>query len=66
MWKEKLGNYLIDISKYVITGVVISSLFKDFGESRPFLYVSGVLISIFALVSGLLLTNVTNKKKEKK
>jgi hypothetical protein len=28
MWEEKLGNYLIDISKYVLTGVVISSLFR--------------------------------------
>ena len=34
MWKEKLGNYLIDISKYVLTGIVISSLFKDFGENK--------------------------------
>ena len=34
MWKEKLGNYLIDVSKYVLTGVVISSLFKDFGDNR--------------------------------
>ena len=31
MWQEKLGNYLIDISKYVLTGVAISTLFKDFG-----------------------------------
>ena len=27
MWKEKLGNYLIDISKYVFTGVIVSSFF---------------------------------------
>jgi hypothetical protein len=64
MWKEKPGNYLIDISKYVLTGIVISSLFKDFGESKPLLYISGILISIFALLSGLLLTN--RYKKEDK
>ena len=34
MWKEKIGNYLIDISKYVLTGVVIAAFFKDFGESK--------------------------------
>lgn len=33
MWKEKLGNYLIDISKYVLTGIVIASLFKDLGDN---------------------------------
>ena len=32
MWKEKLGGYLIDVSKYVLTGVVIASLFKDMGD----------------------------------
>jgi hypothetical protein len=63
MWKEKLGNYLIDISKYVLTGVVISSLFKDFGESKLLIYSIGVIISILALASGLILTN---KRKEGK
>lgn len=36
MWKEKLGNYLIDISKYVLTGIVIASLFKDVEDKRFF------------------------------
>jgi len=63
MWKEKLGNYLIDISKYVLTGVVISSLFKDFGESKYLIYGLGVLVSLLALAFGLVLTN---KKKEVK
>ena len=34
MWLEKLGNYFIDVSKYILTGVVITSFFKDFGESK--------------------------------
>ena len=28
MWKEKLGNYLIDVSKYVLTGIVIREPLK--------------------------------------
>ena len=63
MWKEKLGNYLIDISKYVLTGVVITSLFKDFGENKIFIYVIGIILSILALITGLILTN---KRKEGK
>jgi len=63
MWKEKLGNYLIDISKYILTGVVISSLFKDFGENKIFIYVTGIVLSILALFTGLILTN---KRKEGK
>ena len=63
MWKEKLGNYLIDISKYVVTGVVISSLFKDLGESKFLIYGTGMIFSILTLISGLILTN---KRKERK
>jgi hypothetical protein len=65
MWKEKLGNYLIDVSKYVFTGVVITSFFKDFGESKSFVYGIGFVFSIIALISGLVLTN-KKKGKEKK
>ena len=63
MWKEKLGNYLIDISKYVLTGVVISSFFRDFGDSMFLIYGLGVISSISFLVSGLILTS---KRKENK
>ena len=66
MWKEKLGNYLIDVSKYVLTGVVISSLFKDFGDSKILIYSMGIITSVLALVVGLILTNKTDKKKEEK
>jgi hypothetical protein len=63
MWKEKFGNYLIDISKYVLTGVVISSLFKDFGENRILIYTVGIVASVLVLISGLILTS---KRKEGK
>ena len=57
MWKEKLGNYLIDISKYVLTGVVISSFFRDLGNHRFLVYGLGVMVSVLALAFGLVLTN---------
>ena len=61
MWKEKLGNYLIDTSKYVLTGIVISSFFKDFGENRFLVYGLGIAVAILALIFGLFFTN---KKKD--
>ena len=61
MWKEKFGNYLIDISKYVLTGVVISSFFRDFGESKFLIYGLGVMFSASTLIAGLLLIKL---KKE--
>ena len=60
--KEKFSNYLIDISKYVMTGVVIASLFKDLNDNRPLLYVCGLFIAFTALGVGLVLTD---KKKGK-
>lgn len=62
MWKEKLGAYLIDVSKYVLTGIVIASLFKDLGESKLLIYVLGLLVACSTLLTGLVLSN---KKEEK-
>ena len=57
MWREKLGNYLLDISKYVLTGVVISSFFKNFGDNAFFIYGFGVTASVLMLLVGLVLIN---------
>lgn len=53
---------MIDVSKYVLTGIVIASLFKDMGNNKLLVYGIGMLVAGFTLLSGLLLTN----KKEKK
>ena len=58
--KEKLSNYLIDISKYVMTGVVIASLVKDLDNNRLLIYLLGLFIAFVALAVGLVLTD---KKK---
>lgn len=63
MWQEKLGGYLIDVSKYVLTGVVIASLFRDLGESKLLIYGIGLLVACFTLLAGLVLSN---KKQEDK
>ena len=57
--KEKLANFLIDVAKYVFTGVIITSLFNDVSD-KTVLYVLGIIIVLFALGTGLVLTD---KKK---
>lgn len=52
--------YLCGTHKYVMTGVVIASLFKDLGDSRLLIYVTGLFIAFTALFVGLVLTD---KKK---
>ena len=60
LWKENLGKYLIDISKYVVTGVIIASTFKDL-DDKFLVYILSAFVALIALIVGLVLTN---KKKE--
>jgi len=55
-WKENLGKYLIDISKYIVTGVVIASLFQ-YVSDKTLIYSLGVILALSTLVVGLTLTN---------
>ena len=59
--QEKFANFLIDVAKYVFTGVVITSLFNDVTD-KTMLYVVGMGIVLIALWMGLILTN---KRKDK-
>ena len=59
-WKENLGKYLLDVSKYVLTGVVISSLFQNMSDYYV-IYILGVITVLTTLIAGLILTN---KKQE--
>ena len=61
MRKEKPGNYLIDMSKYFLTGVFVASLVKDLADMRRVIYTVSGTVSIILLLTGLILTN---KKKE--
>lgn len=59
--KEKLANYLIDVSKYVLTGVVITSLFNDVTDKTT-IYLVGLAVVCLTLWSGIMLTN---RRKDK-
>lgn len=63
MWKEKLGVYLIDVSKYFLTGVFITSMIKDLEAKHWLIYLISGFVSFLLLILGLLLTN--QKKEEK-
>ena len=49
-WIENLGKYLLDISKYVTTGVVIASLFKDMDDSST-IYIVGTVVAVSTLIT---------------
>jgi len=59
--KEKLADFLIDVAKYVLTGVVITSLFNDVTDKTT-VYLVGLGVVCLTLLLGL---SLTNKRKEK-
>ena len=59
--KEKLSEYLLDVSKYILTGVVITSLFNDV-TNKIIIYIIGLAAVFSTLWLGLILTN---KRKDK-
>ena len=59
--KEKFADFMIDVAKYVFTGVIITSLFNDVTD-KTMLYVVGLFIVVITLWIGLILTS---KRKDK-
>ena len=67
--KEKLGDWLLDIAKYLMTAVALTSAFKGIGE--PFMSIMALLISglllaigiIFIQASTILIVITRNRRK---
>ena len=54
--KKELGKVLIDIAKLVIGGVILAGLMRQ--DIPPvFLFMSGSVVSILMIVSGLVLVS---------
>jgi len=51
--REKFGDYLMDISKYVLTAVIITTLFNDLVSNTLLVYVIGVLTMLVTLFVAL-------------
>lgn len=60
--KKEFGKFLIDIAKYIITAIVVSSFFKSFGDTWV-IYVLGSLVTGLLLTGGFLVLNQSNRKK---
>ena len=60
-WREKLGNYLIDLSKYFFTGVFVSSLLKNMEGLEILIQIVGFTVTIVFLLIGLVLTEKTKE-----
>jgi len=54
---EKVSDYMLDISKYVLTGVAISSMFNSFTDNDlSSLYILSLTMTVLTFVVGILFT----------
>lgn len=60
--QKELGRYFMDISKYIVTSVLISNFFSDKGNMM-FLTLTGLLVSVLLLIWGLSLNKKEGSKK---
>ena len=56
-----MADFMIDVAKYVFTGVIITSLFNDVSD-KTLLYAIGMGVVVVTLWTGL---RLTNKRKDK-
>ena len=60
--KEAFGKWLLDIAKYMVTALLISTIFADMKE--PIIIYIVVLLSVIILLYGLSIIDESEKEKE--
>ena len=58
---DKISDYLMDISKYVLTVVIITSAFEELADVRWMMYLWGTTGAIAFFVFSIIITHLTNK-----
>ena len=58
---EKISDYLMDISKYVLTAVIITSAFEELADVKWMMYLWGTIGAMTLFAFGVIVTYVTNK-----
>jgi len=63
--KDKFANWLLDISKYITTAVIISSIFEGI-SNKLYLLITGIAVVGASLGWGMLLIQDDDAPKKKK
>ena len=51
--KEKFGDYLMDISKYVLTGIIVTTVFNDMISQKLLVVIFGLVVTLSTLLIAL-------------
>jgi uncharacterized membrane protein YuzA (DUF378 family) len=63
--RKELGKWLMDIAKYIVTAVILSSIFNDVAEKR-IVFILGGITAVFSLLIGLYYVKDKEDKKKKR
>ena len=64
--KSKLGDFFIDLAKYVVTAILFAAVFKDSKEWNPLYFIPVVIIVIIAVTGGIMLQEAEPENKKEK
>ena len=60
---EKVSDFMMDISKYVLTAVIITSAFEELSGAGWLMYLVGIGGAILLLAVSIFIIHITNKDK---
>lgn len=60
---EKISGFMMDISKYVLTAVIITSAFEELSDAGWMMYLVGVAGAVLLFSVSIVMINIANKDK---
>lgn len=64
--KSKLGDFLIDIAKYVVTAILFAAVFKDSDQWNTLYFLPVIAVVFITVAAGLMLQEAEPENKKKK
>lgn len=60
---EKIADFMMDISKYVMTAVIITSALEELSEAGWMMYVVGIAGALLLFLFSIFILNFINEKQ---
>ncbi|MBQ8483728.1 MAG: hypothetical protein IJ504_05440 [Bacteroidales bacterium] len=60
---EKVSDFMMDISKYVLTAVIITSAFEELSDVGWLMYAVGIGGAILLLTVSVVIIHIVNKRQ---
>ena len=58
---EKVSDFMMDISKYVLTAVIITSAFEELSDVGWVMYLVGIIGAVIFFLASIIMIHIANK-----